>query len=119
MTLSEKTVRQFIGYYNQRNTLQCGTLLASDVELRSTYIKHLFPDSTGILQGKSAVLDYLDLLFKNMPDLEAGEIDLVDNGDYIVVSAYNLNKTISYYLHYHVNEEGLLYLIKSNLTRPE
>ena len=54
-----------------------------------------------------------------MPDLEAGEIDLKDTGEYVIVSAFNLQETISYYVHYYVNDEGLLYLIKSNLTRPK
>ncbi len=119
MTLREKTVREFIGYYNQRDALSCATLVTDDIEFRSTYIKHLFPKTSGILNGKVAFIQYLDLLFENMPDLEAGEIDLKDNGEFIIVSAYNLQETISYYLHYYVNEAGLLYLIKSNLTRPQ
>ncbi len=119
MTLREKIARQFITYYNQRDTENCEKLVADDIELRSTYVQHLFPDSNGIINGKAEFIQYLDLLFKNMPDLEAGEIDLKDTGEYVIVSAFNLQETISYYVHYYVNDEGLLYLIKSNLTRPK
>lgn len=112
----EETLREFIKFYNLRDVKGCSQFLAEDFELRSSFVLHIYPDSKGILKGKEVVKKYLELLFKQLPDLEVSEFILENMGDYYVAKGDNDKATMNYYVHYYLNDDNLIYLIKSNLT---
>lgn len=116
MSAKEQIVREFLNYYNQRSVEGCATFFTEDIELRSTYVKELFPQSDGVLTGKPAVLAYLALLFKHMPNLETGEVNITNTGTELIVKGNNVSDTLNYYLHFSVNDQNFIYLVKSNLT---
>ena len=118
MDKKEQVVRSFIDAYNRKDVAGCANLLSEDVELLSTYVMRLFPESGGKLSGRQQFADYLEWFFNQMEDVEANEYELENKGDFYVVRADSNNQKLNYYLHYYVNEDNLLYLIKSNLTQP-
>lgn len=117
MGKKEQAVRKFIDAYNQHDVSGCAAYLAENVVVRSTYAQQLFPESGGVINGKKLVIDYLEWLFSKMDDLVAHEYELENAGEYFVLRADNNNQTLNYYIHYYVNDNNLIVLLKSNLTQ--
>jgi len=116
--MKEKTLKQFLDFWNKQDLSSCAKYITDNVELHSSYALKLFPESNGILKGKEMVLEYIQLIFKGFVDIVVSDPSITKVDDYFVVKANNETNTLSYYLHYYINEDDLIYLVKSNMTQP-
>jgi len=91
--------------------------MADDVELRSAYLMHQFPESGGVVRGKKELIDYLNWLFHEFEETVSSHYELDQRNDYLIVRAISDTGALRYYLHYYFNNDNLICLIKSNLTR--
>jgi len=114
----EEVLREFIKAYNKKDLKKCCDFFSKDIELRSSYLGQLFPESKGIIIGKEALEDYLVLVFKSLSEHKSEEFTIKKVEQYYIVQGNNIDNTLNYYLHYYINDEDLIYLIKSNLTQP-
>ncbi len=114
--MKDEVVRKFIESLNERDIESCMTLVADNIELRSTLAMNMFPDSGGTLKGKKVFRNYLLLIFDRMPWMHIDSTQMNLNEKSILVRDKDINSSYDYYMQYYVNDDLLIYLLKSDTT---
>lgn len=115
--MKESVVNKFVECWNDKNLSDCAIFLTENVELRSSNVYQMFPESNGVLKGKKTVLSYFNIILEKMPDFIIGKNIVVQTKeDSLLVNATTENGLLNYHVQYFFNADNKIYLIKSDLS---
>lgn len=112
----ENLLKKIVAHWNAREFDAMGLYLSDDIELRSTNIIRLFPDSQGVIKGKQTVLDYMAIARDRIPNYVVEYKDIKLHNDTAIISTQTIDEKYNFHVQYFFRPSNEIYMIKSDLA---
>ncbi len=109
-------IDNFITLWNKKDIQALGPYMTDHVELRSTNVLRIFPDSNGVIKGRQSVLEYFEVVLKKVPNFVVDFQPNKETSDSIIVNSKTIDGLFDFHVQYHFDHQDKIYLIKSDLS---
>ena len=110
-------IYKWINVFNTKDIDGCYEMLDDSVELHSTLILKLFPESGGIIKGRKCAINYLNLIFEKFPSIIIKNPRFVyKNSDSIIMNA-NDGQGSEIHAQYFLTADSRIRMIKADIAK--
>jgi hypothetical protein len=112
----EKILEDFINLWNDKKIDELSSFLTPEVELRSTNVLRIFPESKGVLEGRDKILDYFKIVLEKIPNFVIVFEAIKNIDESIVINSRTQDNSLDFHVQYYFDRNNKIYSIKSDLA---
>jgi hypothetical protein len=114
--MRKEIIASLIEKWNAKSIEDLGPYFDDHVELRSTNVLRLFPDSNGVLKGVQKVLNYFEVIVEKIPNFIVECETVVEFDDSIIINSKTTDGLLDFHVQYYFDRKNKITLIKSDLS---
>jgi len=112
----EQRLAKFIIHWNNKEIDELTEFLSPKVELRSTNVLRIFPDSKGVISGREKILEYFKIVLNKIPNFIIIFETIKKLDDSIIINSRTQDGLFSFHVQYYFDTHDKIYSIKSDLA---